>query len=108
MTDTKSDWKEYFRLFTPFMLILVSIIGWGIREKVSDMQQSITSVQCQVAAFDEKMFKHLTNEEIHIPRATVVNKAEFDLYQKMRDRQMDSMENVVRDIRNMLKENNYK
>ena len=104
MTDTRSDWKEYLRLFTPFMLVIISLIGWGIKEKVADMKNSIVAVQCQVAAIDDKMFKHLTNDEIHAPRSTYVQQAEFNLYQKMRDKQMDSMENLVRDIRNLIKD----
>jgi len=102
MVDAKSDWKEYLRLFTPFMLIIISLIGWGIKEKVADMKSSIVAVQCQVAAIDDKMFKHLTNDEIHSPRSLVVNKPEFQMYQAMRDKQMDDVKEGIRRIENAL------
>ncbi len=33
-----------------------------------------------IKEIDSKIFVHLTNHEIHIPRGQVVTKAEFDIY----------------------------
>ena len=51
---------------------------------------------------DDKLFKHLTNDEIHIPRGIIVNKGEFDIITKMRelqftriDTKLDNLENLI-------------
>jgi len=36
----------------------------------------------QVNAIDNKLFKHLTNDEIHTPRSSVMTKNEFFIYQE--------------------------
>ncbi len=43
---------------------------------------------------DEKLFKHLTNDEIHTPKSIVVSKAEFDIYQVFRDKQMSDLKDT--------------
>ena len=83
-------WTENFRVFTP---ILVTIACFMLGNLIATTNK-----------IDDKLFKHLTNAEIHVLRGTVVEKSEFDLYQKMRDKQMDSMESMVRDIRNIIKD----
>jgi hypothetical protein len=83
-------WTENFRIFTP---ILVTVACFMLGNLISTTNK-----------IDDKLFKHLTNDEIHAPRSTYVQKAEFDLYQKMRDKQMDSMECMIRDIRNLIKD----
>jgi len=98
MSDIKSDWKEYFKLFTPFMIIIVSLIGWSIKEQVNDMRSNILSIQCQVVSIDDKIFKHLTNEEIHMPRSTIATKGEFDLVYQVRERQFIELKQAINNL----------
>jgi hypothetical protein len=76
-------WTENWRALTP-ILVTVAVFMLG-------------SLQSTVWKIDDKMFKHFTNEEIHIPRSTVVTKAEFDLMTKMRDKQVEDLKEVVKD-----------
>jgi hypothetical protein len=46
---------------------------------------------------DEKLFKHLTNDDIHCPRSVMVTRAEFDLVSKMREDQIKTMRDMVKD-----------
>jgi hypothetical protein len=53
---------------------------------------------------DDKMFKHLTNDEMHSPRSIIVTKPEFMLYQQMRDRQMADLKDGIQEIKIILRE----
>ena len=74
MPEEKKSWTEYFRIITPFLLLVLTAIGGSINSRLSDI--------------DSKLFKHLTNDEMHSPRSIMVTKAEYSIYQTMRDRQM--------------------
>ena len=82
-SDGQKHWTESFRIFTP-ILVTVAIFMLG-------------SLQSTVSKIDDKLFKHFTNEEIHIPRSTVVTKAEFDLMTKMRDSQVGDLKDAIKD-----------
>lgn len=69
----KLHWTEYFRVITPFLLLIITYIGGDIGNKLKDI--------------DNKMFVHLTNDEIHSPRTQTVSKSEYEMVQKMRDNQ---------------------
>ena len=45
-----------------------------------------------VNKIDDKLFKHLTNDDIHVVRSTVVSKAEFDIVTEMRKMQFTKIE----------------
>jgi hypothetical protein len=70
-------WMEYFRLVTPFMTLVLLFYANGVRSDINEMKS--------------ELFHHLTNAEIHIPRASVVSMPEFTIYQTMRDRQMTDL-----------------
>lgn len=81
---------EWFRLITPALvtinLFLLSIIVY------------------QVRSVDDKMFIHLTNHEIHIPREQVVTQAEFEMHlrnvkveKEAMIKYFDKMENNLKD-----------
>jgi hypothetical protein len=88
------SWTEYFRVITPFLLLVITFIGGNINNRLADIEN--------------KIFRHLTNDEIHTPRTVVVEKGEFDLYQKMRDKQMDSMMDMIAEIKVLIKDHNKK
>jgi hypothetical protein len=74
MADNGRSWTEHFRIITPFLLLVLTAIGGSINSRLTDI--------------DTKLFKHLTNDELHCPRSLMVTKAEYNIYQTMRDRQM--------------------
>ena len=65
---------ELLRLATPIGIFLLGLLWNSTRVDISEIKQQI--------------FTHLTNSEIHIPRASVVSRDEFLIYQAMRDKQM--------------------
>jgi hypothetical protein len=89
MTENNGrSWTELFRVLTPLFLFLLSLIAGGISSKLNDM--------------DAKLFRHLTNDELHCPRSMVVTKAEFSIYQSMRDVQMKDIKDDLSDIKKMM------
>jgi hypothetical protein len=82
--------SEIFRWLTPIMLTVAIAI--------------LTSMSNTVNKIDDKMFKHLTNDEIHAPRSTYVQKTEFDLYQKFRNEQMTQINSSICDLKNVILE----
>ena len=41
---------------------------------------------------DDKLFKHLTNDDLHVLRSTVISKGEFDLVSKIREQQFNKID----------------
>lgn len=62
---------EWFRLITP-TLVTVSLFMLG-------------GLSFQLHRVDDKLFAHLTNDDIHVPREQVVSQGEFDLHCKYAD-----------------------
>ena len=91
MTDNNGGkhWMEYFRLVTPFLQTII-VIGIAI-------------LSTQLNKMDDKIFAHLTNDEIHAPRTFYVQGSNFDLYQKMRDKEMQGLYDCVNVIRSDIK-----
>ena len=84
MTDNSNggkQWTEIFRLITPFFLIVITYIGGNINTRLTDI--------------DTKLFKHLTDNEIHSLRNLIVTKPEFLIYQEMRDKQMNDLKDLI-------------
>lgn len=96
MPENKS-WTEYFRMITPFMLVVFTFVGWTVNQRMASLESRIVSVDCKIDAVDTKLFKHLTNDEIHIPRTMIVGQEAFLTYQKMRDTQMNDMKSELRE-----------
>ena len=74
-------WTEQFRWITPVLVSIAIFILGGIKADLTKI--------------DEKMFKHLTNDEVHCPRTIVVTKPEFQMYQAMRDKQMEDLKDYL-------------
>jgi hypothetical protein len=81
MNNSQKSWVEYFRFITPILITLCLFLLNGIERKVNDI--------------DDKLFRHLTNDELHSPRSLVVSKAEFNIYQEMRQRQMNDIRDIL-------------
>ncbi len=98
MTEIKNNnrsWTEYFRIIAPFLLLLLTWIGSGINTNLSRLDAKIDNL-------DTKIFRHLTNEEIHIARNAVVDKNTFEIYQSMRDKQMCDLKEGINRIESLL------
>ena len=95
-------WTEYFRIITPITLLLIStLIGMSITNQ-NDIKTKLTGMEDKICSIDGKMFIHLTNAEIHIPRSTVVSRDEFSLYQTMRDKQMNDLKELLTSIKDKI------
>lgn len=85
---TKFNFWEVFRLLTPITVTIALFM--------------INNLNSKLDCLDGKIFTHMTNGEIHIPRSTVVSKAEFDILQNIRDSQFAKVENSLSEMRAML------
>jgi hypothetical protein len=62
----------------------------------------VTNINAKIDRLDDKVFKHLTNDEIHAPRSMFVEKTNFDMYQKMRDAQIATNDRTIQEIKTMI------
>ena len=82
----KDNWTKYI---TP---ILVTIALFMLGE-----------VMAQVGRVEEKLFHHLSNDEIHMPRSQFVTKAEFDLQSKFAEKETERILKAIDELRVDLK-----
>ena len=61
------------------------------------------SIMAQVSRIDEKLFHHLANDEIHMPRSLYVSKAEFDIQSRFIEKENDRIIRAIDDLRKDLK-----
>ena len=80
----KQALSETFRYITPLLLIILTAVCTLATGKLTEI--------------DNKLFTHLTNHEMHVPRSQIVQKAEFDLQCKMSDEKTKEIMNSQRDI----------
>lgn len=81
MPNGDRHWTESFRVFTP-ILITVAIFMLG-------------NLIATTNKIDDKLFKHLTNDELHSPRSMTVSKAEFNMYKEMLGEKIDEIRKTV-------------
>ena len=68
---------EWFRFVTPVLVtIAITMVG---------------SLKSDIKDIDNKMFAHLTNEDLHMPRSRIASQAEFTLYREYTDKNMDTL-----------------
>lgn len=84
--QNNGNWTKYI---TP-VLVTVAIFMLG-------------TIMAQVSHIDEKLFQHLANDQIHMPRSQFVSKAEFDLHCKFFEKENDRILKAIDDLRNDLK-----
>lgn len=88
---------EWFRVLTPIALFLLAWSNGVVSSRFDRIDQNIINL-------DTKIFHHFTNDEIHIPRSTVVTKAEYETLRLMRDRQIDDFNRTICEIRDSIKD----
>jgi len=82
----KESWTKYI---TP-VLVTIAIFMLG-------------NIMAQVGRVDEKLFHHLANDEIHMPRSLYVSKAEFDIQSRFIEKENDRIIKAIDDLRSDLK-----
>jgi len=85
------DIIDWLRLATPIGIFVLGIY--------------INQVYSRLTDIDQKLFRHLTNDELHCPRTLVLEKAVFDMYVKSHERELGalqkSLEGISIDIREL-------
>ena len=87
---------EKFRIITP-ILVTIAIFFIG-------------GISLQIKTIDTKLFTHLTNHELHVPRGIIVTKGEFDMHCMESNRgrvevvsRLDKIDNILVNIYKELK-----
>ncbi len=80
------SWTKYI---TP-VLVTIAIFMLGV-------------IMAQVNRIDEKLFHHLANDEIHMPRSLYVSKAEFDIQSRFIEKENDRIIKAIDELRSDLK-----
>ena len=78
-------WVEYLRFITPILISIAILMLSNMDKKIEDIQ--------------DKLFRHLTNDEMHSPRSLFVTKAEFSIYQELRQAQMSDIKQLFSEFR---------
>jgi len=82
----RGNWVKYI---TP-VLVTVAIFMLG-------------NLTMQIGRVEEKLFHHLANDEIHMPRSQFVSKAEFDIQSRFIEKENDRILNAIDNLRNEIK-----
>ncbi len=61
------------------------------------------TIMAQVNRIDEKLFHHLANDEIHVPRSLYVSKAEFEMQSRFIEKENDRIIRAIDELRRDLK-----
>lgn len=82
MSDKQTSWMEVFRVLTPLGIFIIGIF--------------IASIDKKIDLLDAKVFHHLTNDEIHVPKGDILTRAEFSIF-------CDSFKDFKKEISDVLK-----
>ena len=82
----KESWTKYI---TP-VLVTIAIFMLG-------------NIMAQMGRVEERLFHHLSNDEIHMPRSQFVSKAEFEIQSRFVEKENDRILRAIDDLRNDLK-----
>jgi len=86
--------------FITVITLLSLFITTGLRTDISQIRGKIDAV-------DSKLFVHLTNHELHVPRASIVSKEEYELYRYTSEKSLEqiakTVESLKKDIQNIQK-----
>jgi hypothetical protein len=80
---------EWSKFITP-VLVTIAIFMLG-------------TIMSQVSRIDEKLFHHLANDEIHMPRSLYVSKAEFEMQGRFIEKENDRIIKAIDELRRDLK-----
>ena len=101
-TETKGVW-EYLKIVTPVMvtigLFMIANLGAGLNSRICSLG---TELNAKIDKIDNRMFTHFTNDELHVPRSTIVTEGEFNLVSKMRELQIADIKRGIGEIKHCI------
>ena len=103
LENGKKNWMEYFRILTPVFLFVLTLLIAGYNKNFENLEKNIGSLKEDIGKLDTKMFVHLTNSDIHIPREQIVSKGEFDIQCKLSEEKTKDIIVTQREILNTIK-----
>lgn len=66
------------------------------------------NIMAQVGRVEEKLFHHISNDEIHMPRSQFVSKAEFEMQSRFSEKEIDRILQAIDGLRNDIKNGGIK
>ncbi len=107
--NTQKNWMEYLRLITPILIFILGVyvnqVDRNIEAAKKESHDSVVRIEATLNDINEKMFKHLTNDEIHTPKTIVMSKAEFSVYDQMRGQQITDIRQSIVELKTMQRDN---
>lgn len=104
MENGKGVW-EYLRIATPVLttlgLFIIGYMGSSLGNQISNTKTEIIQ---KVDKLDDKLFRHLTNDEMHTPRSIAVDKNQFELINQMRSEQITDLRTRVECLKDEVKD----
>ena len=82
----KESWTKYI---TP-VLVTIAIFMLG-------------NIMAQVGRVEEKLFHHLSNDEIHMPRSQFVTKAEFEMQSRFAEKETERILKAIDELKSDVK-----
>lgn len=58
----------------------------------------LKNISRKIYEIDQKLFNHLTNDELHSPRSMVAYKSECRIFQQFLERNLDDLKESVKEI----------
>ena len=95
--DEKHSPLTLLRFVTPLLVTIALFM-------VNQLNGSIDKVNTVVHEIDSKLFKHLTNDELHAPRSLVMFKSEQDLLNRLRAEQFNNINYQITELKAVLLE----
>jgi hypothetical protein len=95
--DEKRSPLTLLRFVTPLLVTIALFM-------VNQLNGSIDKVNTVVHEIDAKLFKHLTNDEMHTPRSLVLFKSEQDLINRIRTEQFNNINYQLSELKLVLLE----
>lgn len=78
------------------MLVIIAIAANAI------VWTQLSNLDDKISDMNNKIFIHMTNADIHIPREMMLSRGEFIIYQNMSDQQIQDIKNVICEVREIL------
>ena len=88
-------WKFSGVLIATFISVITTLslfITNGLRSDIRNLEGKITGVE-------SKLFVHLTNHELHVPRGSVVSKEEFQMHCYTSEKAKEAIEKTLCDFK---------
>jgi len=78
----QKNWIEYFKLSTPFILLVLT--GY-----ITVINKNIETIDNKISVLDSKVFIHLSNHDLHPLKSSIIEKAEFSTFVRNYERNHD-------------------